>query len=58
MYCLLFRIFEQPTLALKSRVCSEIFHCIAYVFFIIQDFEQLALALKNKVALDFFTVLK
>jgi len=33
-----FRIFEQLALALKNRVCPGIFHCIEYVFFIIQDF--------------------
>jgi len=33
-----FRIFEQFALVLKSRVCPRIFHCIEYVFFIIQDF--------------------
>jgi len=56
-----FRSFEQLTLALnKLRVCPEkqscpgIFHCIEYVFFIIQDFEQLALALKTEFALNFF----
>ena len=32
------RIFEQLTLALKKRVCPGIFHCIEYVFSIIQDF--------------------
>jgi len=38
MYFLLFRIFEQLALALKNTVYPEIFHCIEYVFFIIQDF--------------------
>jgi len=33
-----FRIFEQLALALKNRVCPEIFHCAEYIFFIIQDF--------------------
>jgi len=32
-----FRIFEQLALALKNRVCPEIFHCIEYVFYI-QEF--------------------
>ena len=36
MNFLSFRIFEQ--LALRNRVFPEIFHCIEYVFFIIQDF--------------------
>ena len=38
MYFLLFRVFEQLALALKNTVYPEIFHCIEYVFFIIQDF--------------------
>jgi len=33
-----FRIFGQLVLVLKNRVCPRIFHCIEYVFFIIQDF--------------------
>jgi len=32
-----FRIFEQPVLSLKNRVCSEIFTCIE-ISFIIRDF--------------------
>ena len=27
-----FRIFEQLSLALKNRVCPEIFHCMEYIF--------------------------
>ena len=38
MYFLLFRIFEQRVLALKNTVYPENFHCIEYIFFIIQDF--------------------
>jgi len=46
-------------LALKNRVCPEIFRCIEYtVLFTFSIFEQLALALKTRVALNFFTVLK
>jgi len=48
--------FEQLALALKNRVCPEIFHCIEYTF-TFRIFEQLALALKNRVALKIFTVL-
>jgi len=33
-----FSVFEQLALALKNRVFSEIFHCIDYTLFIIQDF--------------------
>jgi len=32
-----FRILEQLALALKNRVCPEMFHCIE-IFFMIQDF--------------------
>ena len=56
-----FRIFEQPALALNSRVCPErqscpeIFHCIEYIF-IFRIFEHLALALKNRMCPEFTTL--
>jgi len=37
-YILSFRIFEQLALALKCSVWPGIFHCIACVIFISQDF--------------------
>ena len=40
-----FRIFKQLALALKNRVCPEIFHFLKY-FLSFRIFEQLALALK------------
>ena len=58
IYFLPFRIFEQPALALKDRVCPErqscpeIFHCIEYTF-IFRIFEHLALALKNRMCPEF-----
>jgi len=57
MCFLSFRICEQPALALKNRVCPEIF-TVLNVLFTFRIFEQLALALKNRGALEFFTVLK
>jgi len=42
-------------IALKRRVCPEIFHCFEYTF-TFGSFEQLALALKNRVCPE-FTVL-
>ena len=33
-----FRLFEQLSLAPRNSVCPEIFHCIEYMLFIIQDF--------------------
>jgi len=31
-YFFIFRIFEQIALALKNRVCPEIFYCIEHIF--------------------------
>jgi len=45
-----FRMFQQPLLALKNRVCPEF--TVLNVFFILQNFEQLALALENRVSLE------
>jgi len=36
-----FRIFEQLALALKNRVCPDIFHCIEYMFFTVTCVEVL-----------------
>ena len=36
-YAFGFRIFEQLALALKKTAIPEFFHCIEYIFFIIQD---------------------
>jgi len=42
-------------LALKNRVCPEIFRCIE-VFLSFRIFEELALVLKTKFVMKFFTV--
>jgi len=49
--------FEQLALALKNRVCPELYHCVEIFFTIHRIFEQLALALKTEFALKIFTVL-
>ena len=54
MYFLLFRIFEQLALALKNTVYPEIFHCIEYVFFIIQDFWATSACPENRVCPENF----
>ena len=46
-YFLSFRIFEQLALALKNRVCPEIFHSIEYTFYI-QDFWATCVCPKNQ----------
>ena len=51
-----FRTFEQLALALKKRVCPEIFHCIEYTL-CIQDFWASCAFPKNKIALKIFTAL-
>ena len=51
------RIFEQPVLSLKNRVCPEILHSIEYTFYI-QDFWATCACPENRVALEFFTALK
>ena len=51
-----FRIFEQLALALKKRVCPEIFHCIEYIL-CIQDFWATCVCPKHKVALKICTAL-
>jgi len=50
-------IFEQLALALRNRVCPEIFHCIEYTFYIQDFWAHLHLAWKTECALQFFTVL-
>jgi len=54
MYFLLFRIFEQLTLALKNRLALEFFTILNMYFLSSRIFEQLALALKTEFALKFF----
>ena len=44
--------FQQVALALKNRICPEIFHCIE-IFLSFRIFEQLELALKTEFALNF-----
>ena len=54
----LLRIFEQIALALKNRVCPEIFHCVQYISYHSGFFSNSALALKNKVCPKIFHCIK
>jgi len=45
--------FEQPALALKNRICPEIFHCIE-IFFMFQDFWATCACPENRVCPEFF----
>jgi len=45
--------FEQIPLALKNRVCAEIFHCIE-IFFIFQEFLAICACPENIVCPEFF----
>jgi len=47
-----FRIFEHLALALKNRVCPEIFDCIEYIFYHSRILCNFALALKNRVCTE------
>jgi len=49
MYFLPFKIFEQHALALKNRVCPEIFQSIEYIFCHSGYLSSSALAMKNRV---------
>jgi len=52
-YFLLFRIFEQLALALKSRVALEYFIVLKYIL-LFRIFDELAVALKTEFALKIF----
>ena len=55
IYILIIQNFEQFALALKNRVCPEIFHCIE-IFFIFQDFWGTCACPENRVCHEIFTV--
>ena len=46
-----FRIFQQLALALRNRVCPEIFHCIEYTSYI-QDFLAICACLEKQCAVN------
>jgi len=48
-----FRILNKPALALKNRICPEIFHCIE-IFFIFQYFWATWSCPENRVCPEFF----
>ena len=50
-------IFEQLALALKSRVCPEIFHCIGYIFHHSGFLSNLCFPWKTEFGLKIFAVL-
>jgi len=53
-----FRIVERLALALKNRVCSEIFYCIEYIFYNSGFLSNFALAVKNRVCPEIFHCIK
>ena len=52
---LIIQNFEQLALALKNRVCPEIFHCIE-IFFIFQDFWGICACPENRVCHEHFSL--
>ena len=50
---LIIQNFEELALALKNRVCPEIFHCID-IFFIFQDFWETCACPENRVCHEIF----